>query len=546
MPNNFRLTGAYYVCKAPIGNNANNGTTKDTPKLTVQAAATALGLASGVIVVGTGVYRENIAIGSAGSATFSIQADGVVLLDGNGGSLYISANSNNSLTLVNLRLKSYTFGKQNSTGTSSQIFYNGCYFDSCTNVSPNASQTFTNCTFKNCTFSASATVSFTGCKFFNCTFTTATGTFIQCYLDAASTPYTVVSATNNNNLFEGFWKVNTASVVTTGVIQNNLGKYFDLSLAGTGGTGTVGDPFYRGNTIDKLFALAPHKVAYPTMNVQSIASSPLFNNVSLEDFTVQYASPLLARNSIYSLTIANAKYALGFYPNVTPELLQVNGAIISGLSGTSDLTVISGSGYIQTAPINYGGANITELGTLGYIGALTYDKSVAPPDARNQNVPDAQVYSASVAGAAPDRLVIEMRISTKASVHFVSRQGTSSIGSAVINMSNTTGILVGDEISGDGIPIGSTVLSIIPSTSITISANSTKAITNYFAFTAISDWDNAGIVSSGIMMKFGIEAKPYYDNLGITSGEPAWDFTTLNPVGATYLQFKVTLTNSYL
>ncbi len=545
MPNNFRLTGAYYVCKAPIGNNASSGTTKDTPKLTVQAAATALGASAGNIIVGTGVYRENIAIGGTGSVSFSIQADGVVLLDGNGGTLYISANSNNQLTLVNLRLKSYTFGKQNSTGTGASLVYTGCYFDSCTNVSPNASQNFTNCTFKNCTFSAAATTSFTGCKFFNCTFTTAPHAFIQCYLDAASTAYTAVSATNNNNLFEGFWKVNTASVVTTGVIQNNLGQYFDLSLAGTGGTGTIGDPFYRGNTVDKLFALAPHKVAYPTMNVQSIASLPLFNNVSLEDFTVQYTSPLLARNSVYSLTIANAKYALGFYPNVTPELLQVNGAIISGLSGTSDLTVISGSGYIQTAPINYGGANITELGTLGYIGALTYDKSVAPPDARNQNVPDAQVYSSSVAGAAPDRLVVEMRLSTKASVHFVAKQGTSAIASAVIAMTDTTGIVVGDEISGDGIPIGSTVLSIIPNTSVTISANSTKAITNYFAFTSISDWDNAGIAGSAVFMKFGIESKPYYDNLGVTNGEPTWDFATLNPVGATFLQVKITLTNSY-
>ena len=56
-------------------------------------------------------------------------------------------------------------------------------------------------------------------------------------------------------------------------------------------------------------------------------------------------------------------------------------------------------------------------------------------------------------------------------------------GSATITMGFTTNVVVGQQVSGTGIPAGSTVVSIIPSTSITISANATATGSQTLTFT---------------------------------------------------------------
>jgi hypothetical protein len=67
----------YYVNKS--GSNANNGTTVDLAKLTIQAA---IGIATNadIIVVGSGFYNELLSIG----ISVRLQADGVVVVDGTG------------------------------------------------------------------------------------------------------------------------------------------------------------------------------------------------------------------------------------------------------------------------------------------------------------------------------------------------------------------------------------------------------------------------------------------------------------------------------
>lgn len=548
MANNFRLSGGAYASQSSISSDANSGLTADLPKRTLTGLLTPS--LSTNRILGSGFYYGGFTTVANSTNPYTVYADGVVIVDGNGGNGYHEGGGGGAgqLNFNGIKFQNFNnFGKQNAGGTKSYT-HSDCWFTNITRIggASDAGMTFNRCTFINATINHSASLIFNDCKFFNCTFTTSVNTFTRCYFDAATIVYSAVVAGVGDNLFEGHWKVNVASVATSGILIDNLGKYYDLSLAGSGGTGDIGTPFFRGNTINKSFALAYHIVAYPTMNTRSIASSPLFNNVSVKDFNVSLASPMLARNSVNNITIGDAKYALGFYPNVTAELLEVNGAIISGLSGTTDLTVTSGSGYIRSAPILFGSSGVLQVGKIDYLGALTFDKTVTPPVARNQNVPDSDVYSSTVAGATPDRLVFDVRVSSKnTAIHFVSLSGTSSVGSNVITMVSTTGILVGDEIAGDGIPIGTTVSSIVPNTSITISANSTKAVTKYFAFTAIADWDNLGIASPGTFFKAPWGEVPYYDNSGVASGLPNFNSVQLNPVGATYIQIIATLTNSF-
>ena len=61
----------------------------------------------------------------------------------------------------------------------------------------------------------------------------------------------------------------------------------------------------------------------------------------------------------------------------------------------------------------------------------------------------------------------------------------SAAGQAVISSTNTTGVLVGQIVSGTGIPVNATVVSIVPNTSVTISANLTAAIPTTTVITAI-------------------------------------------------------------
>tara|TARA_Y100000034_G_scaffold133115_1_gene197755 strand:+ start:282 stop:1703 length:1422 start_codon:yes stop_codon:yes gene_type:complete len=83
MANSFKLTGDYYV-DAINGNDANNGTTPDTPFKTIGAAKTAIGSSTyKTIIVGTGVYNEQF-VGGTNNQYGTIKADGNVIWDGTG------------------------------------------------------------------------------------------------------------------------------------------------------------------------------------------------------------------------------------------------------------------------------------------------------------------------------------------------------------------------------------------------------------------------------------------------------------------------------
>jgi hypothetical protein len=532
MANNFRIAGDYYLSKA--GSDANAGTTGDLPKQTIGGAA-AVGTNGQTLVIGSGYYAENFTLNRV------LSGDGNVVIAGTGSNAATIYSANNII-----------FVGHGSITTAGTVNITNCEFRNCT-VRVNSIGYISNCKFINCTLVqvSNGLNGLNNCILINSPlplfFVNMGGGSVHQnnYADFSSTITVAnqLSAMNCND-FEGGIIVNQASAITSGVIQDINGKYYDLSITGSGGTGAIGTPYQRGNTLGASFLMAAHKVAY-TMNANSISAPPLFNAVSKLDFTLQSNSPLIG-TGVSGSNITSANVATASIASDDADFTAANGAFINGLSGTTDLTVTSGSGLIVLPPKLYS-TSIREVGIVRYVGALTFNKSVTPPNSTNQNVPDAQVFAGADAsgGGNPDRLVFEMRWSSSASVVKILKTATTISGNNVVSITNTSGLAVGQEISGAGIPLGSLVTSVNAGVSVVISNNATASATITTLFTDPTDWDNNGFAAGGSYTKFQWNAKPNFDSSGKSNADPAFNAATALSIGATYYQMKITLTNSY-
>tara|TARA_Y100000385_G_scaffold88779_1_gene91355 strand:+ start:638 stop:2176 length:1539 start_codon:yes stop_codon:yes gene_type:complete len=159
----FRFTGDYYI--SPSGNDANNGTTPDTPFATIQAAVDAAGATTSLtFVIGSGTYNEVLTRASSANSnlTWTLQGDGEVILNGNG----VSQSNNVCISQYaeywrNCTFNDLTFANwlRGFNETNQNYFY------------PN---TFNRCTFINITSmyaaSTSATLSYNFCTFIKSNF----------------------------------------------------------------------------------------------------------------------------------------------------------------------------------------------------------------------------------------------------------------------------------------------------------------------------------------------------------------------------------------
>ncbi len=524
----FKLSGTNYASKS--GTASNNGTSVDTPLPTIINAPTTN------LVIGSGVYEVNY---SFLQGTFN--ADGLVVFEGLG-----SLNLGLLGTYTGIIFRNYpTFGYNFAqTAIVSDCIFNTVTFSVATSSS---TQTYTRCIFVNCTGTAQTQAyQFIDCIFINTNFHGITK-FEGCYSNSASRigVNTAIGATFDYNNIMGDIRVAVASIITTGVIQDSAGNYYDLSVAGSGGTGAVGTPYQRSNTANADFGLTAHKVAYPTCNANSINSTPLFNNVSKLDFTLQLASPHI-RTGVLGRNIGGTNYSRVFYNAVTDEMLTANGATISNLSGTTDLDITSGnSGYHISAPIQI--STITEMvAMVRYLGALLFDKAQTGGGVKNTNVPDAVV------------------------VPNISRAGTTTNTSPIITgISTTADFVVGMHLKGSGIPVNAKILTIDSGTQITMTVNATASASPTLAWVpagnnpdrltfemrwstqlaepaGAGEWDNQGLVTADAYAKFCWNEQPKVDNVMVGSGSPEFNLITAQPIAAKWIQVKTTLNDNYI
>jgi hypothetical protein len=403
MPNNFRITGDYYVSKE--GSDSNDGLTPETPKLTVQAGLNLLTTANKILVVGSGVYSESIA--KTFNATSNIIADGNVILNGNNKQFSIA--NVLAATALTVTWDGFTFSNYNSINTgvvginAQNSYYRNSTFINCNEFSmllTNGVSYVTNCKFINILNVHLAP--FTGsplyilysifinsvCRFFSSNVAQygITLTFANNYLDSTS-PLSILNI--------------TSILINYNNIQGKIAVFANGVVSGANSNGVA-------------LSFAQHRIDYPTYNVNSISADPKFNDVRNLNFTLQSDSPHIKAANDFISNIGGTEYAV--YRSASSTAFTT-GATISGLTlrGNNSYTITSSPtpGTIETAPIQVQSFPGTRpLTKLEWVGNLEFNKSITAGTAGNNNVPDWDTYT-SGAGASPDRLTVKMRYSTQ-------------------------------------------------------------------------------------------------------------------------------------
>jgi hypothetical protein len=494
MPHNFKLTGNYYVSK--YGSDSNNGLTPDTPKRTIQSILSSV-VTSGtsIIVIGSGVYNESLVIPS-GSRNFTLSGDGVVVIDGTGSkSLSLSVSGISHTNVFNdLIIKNYQNIYMNNNDT---LTFNRCLL---INISPigigrsdsaevNYVRVFNSSIIINSILIKSSTTStsFNLCTLINTTVYGLISVFTNSYQSSATflgLSSSITTTNFNYNNIQGPIIMNTASAITTGTYQDVYGRYYNLAITTSTGSGTVGDPYGRPLTSGAAFSFTNHRILYSTFNVNSISADPLFNNILKQDFTLQPNSPHLYRASNGIDNIGGTQLAT--------RVASTSASLSGGSASVTSLNLQS-SDYVVTSPATSGfvvsaallvNATPKVLKVINYNGLLAFNKDSSGGSALNINVPDALTYTAASLqnGANPDRLTYYMRWTTGASQPTVD-----------------------------------------------------------------ADWNNGGLVTAGNYSLFEWNTKPSLDFSGLGNGEQNFNIAhTPTYINATYIQLKVVLRNDYL
>jgi hypothetical protein len=505
MAHNFKLTGDYYV--SVDGSDSNNGLTKDTPKRTVQAGLNLMTTSGKTLIIGAGVYRESISFVQNINVIIYIKGDGKVIFEGNQSNrFYLSSPNGTGISFIdNIEFRGYLALDFN-------YFIGDNNLSNCIikcNIYTNAQNTsyklqisnsiilntflysnITLCYLYNCIVVNSNINSSTGVNPFSgvvCSTKAATILKDSVFINSAIGALSTITAANFN--YNNFYNNSTiimtlASTVTSGTVIDFYGKYYNLAIATSTGTGTIGDPFGRPFTNGAPFAYDQHKIAYPTYNVNSIASDPLFNSIEAQDFTLQATSPCLGKASD-GTNIGGTKYALRYA--ATGDAFNTSAVSISNLALSASNWIVSGgtTGEVISAPILISSVPKV-LQKITYNGQLEFDKLITPGTAGNRNVPDQEVYDSTVqppnvAGANPDRLVYYLRYSTQASQP-----------------------------------------------------------------TADAQWDNGGYWTAGNYNTFEWNTKPGIDSLFVGNGAPTFNSAvTPTYLNVTWIQLKVKLRNDY-
>ena len=404
MPNNFRITGDYYVSKA--GNDAWDGLTPDTPKRTVQAGLNLL-TNNKILVIGAGVYRETI---SLPSIAYTIIGDGIVILDAPPSGTWTPGISTHTKLIQNITIRNYIVNYFYTAGSNSPTW------------------NFIGCTLLNLTFNfqlggqnaANASLSYEKCilisciqnNYFNGQDPSLTLQFRQCILINSSIP--LLNATDNSRItqFVNCYVDQNSSIAiksstpSTNFNFNNIqGKIIMYSNGAVSGVNSNG----------VALSFAQHRIDYPTYNVNSISADPKFNDARVLNFTLQPTSPNISGSSDFVSNIGGTEVAVyysassaAFTTNATSQSLEFRG-IYYGISGSA----VSGS--ITSGPMFLQWPRAKPMTSIQWAGALDFNKSITGSFSGNANVPAYTTYTSASGnvGANPDRLKIQMRFSTQ-------------------------------------------------------------------------------------------------------------------------------------
>lgn len=419
MPNNFRLTGNVYVSKE--GSDSNSGLTPELPKLTIQAGLNVL-TNNQTLIIGSGVYSEPF-VSRSTSNNFSVIGDGQVILEGggNGEFLLTLGPSTQLVDFYNITFRNYRFIRktENTNDTIPRLTFTNCIvYNSClfADTGPRLGAAvllkpflLVKTILVNVKFSSTEITSSSGTMagyfyiydsiLINCNhllqanragygnpYLSSIAAFVNSYADSSTTLLFL------NLISPSFFNFNN--------IQGKIVMYTNGAVSGV-------------NSVGVPLTLAQHKIDYPTFNVNSFSSDPLFNDPQNLNFTLQSSSPHIKAASDFSSNIGGTEYSVYKAASSTEF---TTGATISGLTlrGNDSYTITSSPtpGTIETAPIFLQWPAAKPLTKLEWAGSLEFDKSITAGTFGNNNVPDWDTYTTG-AGASPDRITVQMRFSTQ-------------------------------------------------------------------------------------------------------------------------------------
>lgn len=496
MPNNFKLVGDYYVSKA--GNDSNTGTSPDSPLLTIQAALNKSN--NSTIIVASGVYTETLSKTAGNGGAIRLLGDGTVVLDGQYSRTILfragGVNSIGTILMRNLEFRNYllaTFQGDTSNNAFTSQFID-CVFNNMT---------------MNCVLNSNNSGeinSFLRCRFIN---TRSTSTIGWAFITNQATQIVFDSCIIYNSFLTGNDFVTSTEILNTGISlftnnyvdENSTLKTYARSLVSSRAAVTSISPsnFNYNNIQGKIMMpfsgsvsgtgsymvaqnFAQHRLDYPTYNVNSFSSDPLFNNSRIFNFSLQSGSPHINAASDYQSNIGGTEYAVAvsassaeFTTNASSFGLQLIDSSSYTISG-SEVT-----GSITSGPIFLQWPRTKPLTSLIWQGDLNFNKSVSGGLSGNTNVPDWQTYMSESQGGNPDRLKINMRYSTQQ-----------------------------NQPSSD------------------------------------SEWDNGGYWSAGSYEMFEINQKPKVDPYGRGNGNPEYvEYFGLGDLVPSWVQVQVKLINNY-
>jgi hypothetical protein len=311
---NVRPSGGVYV--ALFGNDTTGNGSRQLPYRTIAKACAIVGT-SGIVVIASGVYREQFT-GSTSSLTFV--GDGDVVWDGTALS-QAWVNGNNFINNIQMRNFQYM-----------PSFYNALYFNF-SNMQANpgyGNSRIYNCIFTNITGgvltlpSSASPQNLFNCTFVNCSFIQIGGTTTYC---------------NWQNIFYNcnIWFSNASYVTYSLFFQCNV--RFNSSSGTTPTTlyPTTPTGYTQINSLSDL--TTAHLAGYPSALVNFLncsGSDPLFNNVNIGDYSIGFNSP--AKNLAYSGTFVGAR---SISNQIKAAAIEVNGSF--DFSSNVNLTVANDS-----------------------------------------------------------------------------------------------------------------------------------------------------------------------------------------------------------
>lgn len=544
MPNNFRLTGNIYVSNA--GHDSNSGTTSDAPKKTIDGAISAITANGQTIIVGAGMYFQNISA-STSYTGLTIKGDGYVIIAGNVTNRFAIINN----IVFGFSQLTYTF----TTGITANI--TDCIFSKFTLTTGNGSAyfTFTRCKFIECIDNQTIGLrlhNISSCIFISGSMASSNYPFKDNYVDpgtvhihmsnlAQSSP----AAFRNNNI-RGLIRIGGLDYAIqdqfTGTpLDNGYGanvKWLtEANLTANGYTGTI--------------------VGWNAAVATCINRPPRFNDESKLDFTLKSDSPHIGRALNGVDNIGGTQYAQSFYvggsnPNIL--LLQASSEIDT-ITNPTDWRLNSGQtqGVIR-AIIKVSNTNEV-ISTIPYIGNYAFDSNSTPGSDKNFNVPDSKPMSnnypnyLTTTGFASDayRVVIANHgFSTGVwiKVDGQYREITSVTQDELIFLSALRGVIAGSI----AIQVGTlTQLTSLNPNRLGFRMRSSKTdVVDVTNWDNPLTWDNDNLANAGDYLEQEWNRQPMIDNLNqVGFGDDNYNATYGSVVQVKYIDLEIYLRNDY-